>query len=131
MKKILFFLLSFSLTTFSLSAQNTTQPKQQSSPGMHQHMQGQDHFMFYNGKLYQMKQGVRTEVKKTIQLKNGTSVHPDGSYSLKGKPSMQLKNGEGMDMNGNVFQSGGMHHGGDMPAGKMCCQTMDSTQSKN
>lgn len=36
----------------------------------------EEHLMFQDGKLYQMNQGVRTQVQSQLKFKNGTLINP-------------------------------------------------------
>lgn len=106
MKKILTIISALTILTGSLQAQDTlrkrdplkTQTQKQSR------MYTEDHFMFQNGKLYQMKQGVRTEIQNQVKLSDGTLINPDGTYEKEGR-QLRLGEGECIDMNGNHYKS--------------------------
>ena len=65
----------------------------------------EDHFMFMDGKMYQVKQGVRSEVKTQLRLQNGMVVDPDGHYQIKDRERLQLRDGECLDLSGNRYQN--------------------------
>lgn len=41
------------------------------------------HFFYQNGKAYQMKNQIRTQLHERWSLKNGLVINPDGSYQMK------------------------------------------------
>ena len=65
----------------------------------------EDHFMFEDGKMYQVKQGVRSEVKSQVRMENGLVVDPDGHYQMKDRERLQLRDGECLDRLGNRYQN--------------------------
>ena len=65
----------------------------------------QEHLLYANGNLMRNKNQERVQVNEKIILENGTVVNPDGSYQLKDGNKFQLKEGECMDMDGNIYQS--------------------------
>lgn len=68
----------------------------------------EEHLLFMDGKLYQVRQGERTMLNSEMKLKNGTVVKPDGSYELMNKQRHQLKNGEILDMEGHHYMNQAM-----------------------
>jgi hypothetical protein len=65
----------------------------------------QDHLIMEDGKLYQYKAGVKTQVKERVRLNNGTTVNPDGTCQLKNQEQLKMKNGQCLDMAGNKYQN--------------------------
>ena len=55
-----------------------------------------------NGKLVQYVDGQLNTISKTITFKNGASVTPAGFVKSKDGKSTQLKNGDAVDLNGNI-----------------------------
>lgn len=108
MKTILFILLSGAVffSTQPLRAQDTMRTMMQKRDRIHQ----EDHFMFQNGKLYRMQNGVSTEVKNQLRLQSGLVVNPDGSFQIRDQERQQLRNGQCLDMNGNVYQNQRMYN---------------------
>lgn len=70
----------------------------------------EDHFMYMDGKMYQVKQGVRSEVKSQLRLENGMVVDPDGHYQIKDRERLQLRDGECLDLSGNRYQNQMMYN---------------------
>ena len=107
MKKIVILLALIFFTTLVTNAQDTirqrdqTKTKIQKRDRIHQ----EEHLQFMDGKLYRYQNGVRSQVQSQVQLKNGGSINPDGSYQLKNQERMQLRNGECLDMEGNRYQN--------------------------
>jgi hypothetical protein len=107
MKKILIVLAILMLATTTTNAQDSIRSgaKKNGQIQKRDRIHQEEHFMFQDGKLYRMQQGVRSEIKEETQLRNGTILHPDGSYILQNKERMQLQNGECMDVAGNMYQN--------------------------
>lgn len=55
-----------------------------------------------SGKFYQTIDGKEVVIKKDITLKNGSIVHKDGKVTDKKGLSVQLKEGECIDINGMI-----------------------------
>ena len=53
----------------------------------------------------QVKDGNLMLIEKDITLSNGTIIMADGNYMEKGKSKAMLKEGERVDMNGNITKS--------------------------
>jgi len=65
----------------------------------------EDHYRFYDGKLYQYKNGVQNQVMEQVRLRNGTVLNPDGSYQLQNQERFQLRQGECLDMDGLRYRT--------------------------
>ncbi|SDM29303.1 hypothetical protein SAMN05421813_10931 [Daejeonella rubra] len=65
----------------------------------------EEHLRFYDGKLYQYKDGVQSQVTEQVRLRNGTVVNPDGSYQLQNQERFQLRQGECLDMDGIRYRT--------------------------
>ncbi len=65
----------------------------------------EDHFRFYDGKLYQYKEGVQSQVMEQVRLKNETLINPDGSYQLQNQERFHLRQGECLDMDGLRYRT--------------------------
>jgi len=60
-------------------------------------------YLWKNGQLLQVKAGKPTPVKKPVKLKNGYVLHPAGyALSPQGERNM-LRDGESLDINGDVL----------------------------
>lgn len=81
--------------------QDPTQDKIQKRDRIHT----EDHLYYKDGKLYQVKNGVRTELKEQVQLRNGTLVNPDGTCQLREQQRWQLRDGQCLDMQGNHYKN--------------------------
>lgn len=96
MKRIILVTISLVLGAGVVLAQG----QQQDRKRIHQ----QDHIIFQNGKLMQMKAGIMTEMQNSYTYQNGTVVNPDGSYQLKNGKKKMLKEGECISNNGVRFR---------------------------
>lgn len=100
-------ILAFVLVVpFITLAQDTTRQRiNQTTPiQKRDRIHQQDHYLYLDGKMYRVQNGVRTEMKEKMQLQNGV-IHPDGSYQLQNSDKMQLRNGECLDPMGNRYAS--------------------------
>lgn len=103
MKKLVFLVLSFTLATGFILAQDTTRQKLQVQKRDRIHQQ--DHFMFQDGQMYQVQQGQRSRVQNQVRLQNGTVCNPDGTCQLQNQNTFRMRNGECMDMAGNRYMN--------------------------
>ena len=68
------------------------------------------YFMMQRGRLYQMKNQQMQPVDSKIQCRNGATLNPDGSYHLKNGRRQQLRDGQCVDPDGNLYQSQQRYH---------------------
>jgi hypothetical protein len=61
-----------------------------------------DGYYYKDGKTYAVKNGQKTEVDREVTLSDGTVITKDGSYTKRGGTSTKFKEGEYIDMDGNV-----------------------------
>lgn len=103
MKKMLMILVSLFIVSGGVYAQDQTQKrdKTQKQDRIHQ----EDHLQFENGTLYQVKEGVRTQLQTQLRLKDGTLCNPDGTCTLQNQTQLRLRNGECLDMEGNRYMN--------------------------
>lgn len=96
-------LLAFVLAGSSSFAQDQTQQKDriQKRDRIHQ----EDHLLYQGGKLYQYRNGERTQLQQQLQLKNGTVCNPDGTCQLKDRTQLRLRDGQCLDMSGNRYMN--------------------------
>ena len=102
MKKMLLTIAAILLTCGAF-AQTDTQsktPDQTTKPvKSHRHANG---YIMKDGRMMQVKDGNLMLIEKDITLSNGTVIMADGNYMEKGKPKTILRDGEHVDMDGNV-----------------------------
>lgn len=79
------------------TTQNQTQ---QQYPGGQEHPDG---YMFQKGKMMQIKNGKMTLLDKDVTLSNATVITRNGHYTKKGGINTPFKEGEHMDMMGNMI----------------------------
>lgn len=63
-----------------------------------------DHCMMIKGKMYMMKDGKKTLMDTPMTLSNGTECNPDGTCKMKDGTTMKMKNGDMIDMDGNMMK---------------------------
>jgi len=81
MKKQLSIMLIM-LITISLPAQDTQQDRDQTRL--------QEHLMFQDGKMYQIRNQEQIQLQTQLKLQNGCLVNPDGSYQLQNQKQLVL-----------------------------------------
>jgi len=104
MKKMLLVSMSLIMLTGTLVAQSqqAEQKTQQNAVVKKEHM------MMKDGKMVHNMDGKEMQMQNDMQLKNGTTIHPDGTYQLKNGKQLHLRDGQCMDMNGRKYNSQGM-----------------------
>jgi hypothetical protein len=65
----------------------------------------EDHYRYYDGQLFQYRNGVQSRVMDQQRLNNGIILNPDGSYQLQNQEKYQLRKGECLDKNGLVYKN--------------------------
>jgi len=88
-----------------LGAGSIVKAQQQDQVQKQDRIHQEEHFRYYDGKLYQYKDGVQSQVMEQVRLKNGTVINPDGSYQLQNQERYQLRTGECMDMDGLRYRT--------------------------
>lgn len=106
MKKLITIICFICLAGGVAEAQDTTKTQAMGMGGMkmRDRVHKEDHVMMMNGKLYQMKEGIRTEVSSPIKLNDGTMLNTDGTYERDGVKH-KLSEGECLDMNGYRYKN--------------------------
>ncbi|MFT3846756.1 MAG: hypothetical protein QM725_16975 [Lacibacter sp.] len=112
MKQIFLIITSLVIIAGSTIAQDQLQQKDriQKKDRIHQ----EDHLQLQDGKMYQVKEGVRTQLQSQFTLKNGTVCNPDGTCMLQNKKQIQLRNGECLDLEGNRYMNQNKFNKGKM-----------------
>ena len=67
------------------------------------------HIMNIDGQLYQIKNQAQNKLKQQYKLNNRVVVNPDGSYTNRDGKQMHLRDGECLDMDGQMFKDTYMH----------------------
>ena len=89
------FLLFVTICAFSTTLFAKDDPKTHSrSP--------RTYFMMKKGKLIEVTNGHRKLVKKDITLPNETTIHPNGAIDASSGQSLQLKEGEYINLSGRI-----------------------------
>lgn len=101
MKKILVLFIATSLS-YGAFAQATSNKNQDKMMTESKDMMNKNFVMMKDDKMMVCKNGETMPMTKEIKLKNSTTVMPDGSVKTKEGKTIQMKNGEAMDMKGNM-----------------------------
>ena len=62
-----------------------------------------DGIMMRNGKILVVKKGKMTILDKDMTMSNGTIIQSDGTYIKKDGTTMMMKEGQHVDMSGNII----------------------------
>lgn len=112
MKKIILVFAAIAISAGAF-AQRDSMKREMSPRNMHntqiQHLQSSrvdkshpDGVMMQNGKIMMVKKGQMTTLDHDMTMSNGTKIMTDGSYTPKDGTTLQLKEGQHMDMSGNL-----------------------------
>ena len=71
--------------------------------------QNRYHIMNIDGQLYQIKNQSQNKLKKQHKLSNRVIVNPDGSYTNRDGQQVHLRDGEVLNMDGQMFKNTYMH----------------------
>lgn len=71
--------------------------------------QNRYHIMNIDGQLYQIKNQSQNQLKQQLKLNNRVVVNPDGSYTNREGKQLHLRDGEYLNMDGQMFKSTYMH----------------------
>ncbi len=111
MKRIFlsFFAIALSIGAF---AQETIAPPKDTIPA-EQNAQSQDvqkaqssqpTFIMQDGKVYQYKDGKKSELSEDATLSNGTTISPSGAVKKADGTTTTLTNGQYVDQDGNISE---------------------------
>ncbi len=104
--KILFFLCLALVATVSSFAQTDTTKKKMDHSKMMNHdqmdMSKTDGCMMMNGKMMMIKDGKMSPMTNPMTMSNGTKMLVDGTCVKKDGTKMKMKEGDHMDMSGNM-----------------------------
>jgi hypothetical protein len=116
MKKILVTITAIILTVAAY-AQSDRKVRANSDTGSYQTSTKKypDGFIMKNGRVMRVKDNRMTTLKNDTTLSNGTMVMSNGQYMKKGEAKMMLKEGQHIDMSGNVVS---MPHSNDQGSRK-------------
>ncbi|HEY8657594.1 MAG TPA: DUF6799 domain-containing protein [Hanamia sp.] len=101
MKKMLLVSMSLIMLTGVLVAQS----QQEEQKTQQNAVVKKEHMMMKDGKMVHNMDGNEMQMQNDMQLKNGTTIHPDGTYQLKNGKQLHMHNGQCMDMNGRKYNS--------------------------
>ena len=65
----------------------------------------QEHLMLKDGKMYRVNEQKQTQLTTPLQLDNGATVNPDGTYQLQDRKQKRLKDGQCLDFQGNRYSN--------------------------
>jgi hypothetical protein len=105
MKKLIFVCAAIALSFASFAQTDTTMKKMDHDKMMNHHqmdMSKTDGCMMMNGKMMMIKDGKMSAMKKQMTMSNGTKCMVDGMCVKKDGTKMTMKDGDHMDMSGNI-----------------------------
>lgn len=71
--------------------------------------QNRYHIINIDGQLYQIKNQAQNKLKQQLKLNNRVVVNPDGSYTNRDGQQVHLRDGEVLNMDGQMFKNTYMH----------------------
>lgn len=71
--------------------------------------QNRYHIINIDGQLYQIRNQSQNQLKKPYKLSNRVVVNPDGTYNNRDGQQVHLRDGECLNMNGQMFKNSYMH----------------------
>jgi hypothetical protein len=101
--KTLFLSMVAVALSFGAFAQDST--LSQTPPTEQQQTQQKDMYVFKDGKVWEVKNGKTSELTKDATLANGTVVKTTGEVVTKDGQSSALKDGQYIDVDGNIGQT--------------------------
>ena len=105
MKKLIFVGAAIALSFASFAQTDTTMKKMDHDKIMNHHqmdMSKTDGCMMMDGKMMMLKHGKMTAMKKQVTMSNGTTCMMDGKCINKDGTKTKMKEGDHMDMDGNM-----------------------------
>lgn len=113
MKKLIVVFVTIAITAGAYAQTDTTNKKvspRDNNINQKQTMQNNtieksntDGVVMLNGKMMKMKNGQSTILDQEMTMSNGTKIASDGTYITKDGTKMTLKEGQRMDMAGNMI----------------------------
>lgn len=91
---------SVNVKTSPQDLKNTQNQNMQNSPVDKSHPDG---VMMQNGKMMVVKSGKMTSLDRDMAMTNGTKIMSDGTYIKKDGTKVTLKEGQHLDMSGNMI----------------------------
>ncbi|WP_445955551.1 DUF6799 domain-containing protein [Yeosuana sp.] len=74
-----------------------------------QRSQNRTHFMLVDGEMLQIKNQSQNRLQQKLTLQNGIVVNPNGVYQTRERKQLQLKDGECLNMSGEMFKNTYQH----------------------
>ncbi len=105
MKKLIFVCAAIALSFASFAQTDTTKKKMDHDKMMNHDqmdMSKTDGCMMMGGKMMMIKDGKMSDMKKPMTMSNGTKMMVDGVCVKKDGTKMKMKEGDHMDMKGNM-----------------------------
>ncbi len=108
MKNVFLSMVAVALSLGAFAQETTPNPDSTSTAPTEQQAQQQtqkDMYVFKNGKVWQVKSGNVTELTKDATLPNGAVVKTNGHVVSKDGQTVALKDGQYIDVDGNIGQT--------------------------
>jgi hypothetical protein len=117
MKKLIFVFAALAFSFASLAQTDTTKKKMDHDKMMNHDqmdMSKTDGCMMMSGKMMMIKNGKMSDMKKPMTMNNGTKMMVDGTCVKKDGTKMKMKEGDHMDMEGNMHPMKGTKTKGEL-----------------
>jgi len=71
--------------------------------------QNRVHYILVDGEMFQIRNQSQNRLQQQRNLNNGTVVNPDGTYQTRDRKQLQLKDGECLNMDGQMYKNTYQH----------------------
>ena len=105
MKNLFLSMIAVALSTAVFAQETTSKASTAPTEQQTQQQQQKDMYVFKNGKVWQVKSGNVTELAKDATLPTGAIVKTDGKVVSKDGQTVALKDGQYIDIDGNIGQT--------------------------
>ena len=105
MKNVFLSMIAVALSLGAFAQDTKSNPPAAPTEQQAQQQQPKDMYVFKNGKVWQVKSGNVTELTKDATLASGAVVKTDGKVVSKDGQAVALKDGQYIDVDGNVGQT--------------------------
>ena len=105
MKNVFLSMIAVALSLGAVAQDTTSNPGTSPTEQQAQQQQQKDMYVFKNGKVWQVKSGNVTELAKDATLPTGAVVKTDGKVVSKDGQTVALKDGQYIDVDGNIGQT--------------------------
>lgn len=71
--------------------------------------QNRTHFILMDGQVFQVRNQSQNQLQQKLNIGNGVTVNPNGTYQTRDRKQLQLLDGECLNMDGKLFKNAKVH----------------------